>query len=68
MACITLLAQPLSMATTQFTRATCFEAHVTGSSELSTQPVFLRMNWVVVSGKSGRPRLRAQWMTTGDNC
>jgi hypothetical protein len=63
MACMTLLAPPLAMATTQLARRTCFEIPAPWSPELNTLRHSLRMNWVVVTGKSGCPELRAQWMT-----
>jgi len=65
MACLTLLAQPMAMATTQLARVIRYEVSVPWLEQnTGRQP--LRMNWVVVTGKSGSRRLRMQWMADGD--
>jgi hypothetical protein len=66
MACMTLLAQPVAMATTQLAREICYEVSVPQQEqETGRQP--LRMNWVVVTGKNGSRALRMQWAVDG-NC
>jgi hypothetical protein len=66
MACMTSLAQPMAMATTQLARVIRYEAsapwqiHNTGR-----QP--LRMNWVVVTAKNGSRGLHMQW-TAAEDC
>jgi len=67
MACITLLAQPMAMATTQLTHAIRYEVSAPWQLEQSTERQSLRMNWVVVTGKSGSRTLRMQWAADG-NC
>jgi hypothetical protein len=60
MACITLLAPPVAMATTQF--ACKIPCHSTAlPQEQSTKLQTLRMNWVVVTAKNGTRSLRVQW-------
>ena len=62
MACITLLSQPVAMATTQLTRAIGYQAPTPAyQQEKERQP--LRMNWVVVTGKDGSRKLSVQWAT-----
>jgi hypothetical protein len=65
MACITFLAQPMAMATTQFARVIRYEASAPWQ-EQNTRRQPLRMNWVVVTGKNGNRVLRMQWATDGD--
>jgi hypothetical protein len=66
MACITLLAAQISMATTQFARVIGCEISAPWQKQhAARQP--LRMNWVVVTGKDGRPSLRMRWVADG-NC
>jgi hypothetical protein len=65
MACMTLMAQPLAMATTQLARVIRYEVSVPQQEQNSgRQP--LRMNWVVVTGKNGSRELRMQWVADGD--
>ena len=66
MACITLLAQPMAMATTQLTRATRYEVSAPWHLVQDAQRNSLRMNWVVVTGKDGNRRLRMQWSADDD--
>jgi hypothetical protein len=61
MACITILAPPLAMATTQLTRETVREVSAPAHFEPNSERQPLRMNWVVVTGKNGTRHLRAQW-------
>jgi hypothetical protein len=62
MACMTLIAEPLAMATTQFKRATCFENAAVWQIESSAGRKSLRMNWVVVTDSNGNRRLQMKWM------
>jgi len=65
MACMTLLAQPMAMATTQLARVIRYEVSAPWEEQNSgRQP--LRMNWVVVTDKSGSRRLRMQWKAAED--
>jgi len=64
MACMTLFAQPLAMATTQLARVlhyenTCrFEGNVERNS--------LSMSWVVVTDENGNRKLQIQWAPSED--
>lgn len=63
MACMTLLAPQLAMATTQLARVIGYEVSAPRQEQnMGRQP--LRMNWVVVIGKDGRPTLRMRWVAT----
>jgi hypothetical protein len=65
MACMTLLAQPVAMATTQFARVIGYEVSAPWQEQnTGRQP--LRMNWVVDTGKNGSRVLRMQWAADGD--
>jgi len=69
MACITLLSQPVAMATTQLTRAIGYQAPAlahqsTHQQEKDLQP--LHMNWVVVTANDGSRKLSIQWATDGN--
>ena len=65
MACMTLLAQPMAMATTQLARVIRYEVSAPWEEPNSgRQP--LRMNWVVVTGKNGSRLLRMQWVSNRD--
>ena len=48
MACIAVLAQPMAVTTTRFTRETCCEASAWWRPEFNSESRPLRMNWVVV--------------------
>jgi len=64
MACITLFAPPLTMATTQLARvAHCEVVHSENASTLPPESNMnsLRMNWVVVTGSDGHSHLRMRW-------
>jgi hypothetical protein len=65
MACITLLAQPMAMATTQLARVIRYEVSAPWQ-EQNTERQPLRMNWVVVTGKNGSRALRMQWVADKD--
>ncbi len=60
MACMTLLAPPVAMATTQLTRVSGYEVFAPWQAE-NTDRQPLRMNWVVVTGKNDSRVLRMQW-------
>jgi len=61
MSCMILTAQEITMATTQFTRADCYEkcSHVEEQFPVQHQPP--RMNWVVVTDDKGNRRLQMGW-------
>jgi hypothetical protein len=61
MACMTLLAPPVAMATTQLARVIRYEVSASWH-EQDTERQPLRMNWVVVTSKNGGRRLRMQWV------
>jgi hypothetical protein len=65
MACMTLLATPVAMATTQLARVIRYEVSAPWQQQNpDRQP--LRMNWVVVTGKNGRRTLRMRWTAVED--
>jgi hypothetical protein len=66
MACITLFPSPVTMATTQLARKIHYEVSAPWQSEPTTDRQPLRMNWVVVTDRNGRRRLRIQWATSGN--
>ena len=61
MACITLLAQPMAVATTKLARAIHYEDAYPRQSESNVERNTLRMNWVVVTDRTGQQRLRMHW-------
>ena len=61
MACITLFAQPLTMATTQLARVVHYEVASTTQLELQVERKPLRMSWVVVTDRNGNRNLQIQW-------
>jgi len=66
MACITLLAQPLAMATTQLVRAIPRDDAFTWQQESNAERNGLRMSWVVVTDQQGNRQLRMQWASAAD--
>lgn len=66
MACMTLLARPMTMATTQLARVISYEVSAP-RKERNTERQPLRMNWVVVTGENGSRVLRMQWMVDRDD-
>jgi hypothetical protein len=64
MTCITLLAQPMAMATTQLARVIRYEVSAPRQEHTGHTP---RMNWVVVTDKNGNRVLRMQW-TADEGC
>jgi hypothetical protein len=65
MACMTLTAQPMAMATTQLARVIRYDVSAPWH-ERNTVGQPLRMNWVVVTGKNGSRMLRMQWIAVED--
>jgi len=61
MACMTLFAPPLAMATTQLTHAIPCESAAPWQFQENSDRNTLRMSWVVVTDGSGARRLRMQW-------
>jgi hypothetical protein len=61
MACITLFAPPLAMATTQLARAVRYEAAPVWQLEAGLERTRLHMSWVVTTGSDGKPQLRIRW-------
>jgi hypothetical protein len=59
---MTLLAKPMTMATTQLAREIRYEGSIPWQSTDDTKRQPLRMNWVVVTGEDGRRQLRMQWL------
>jgi len=53
MACITLFAQPMAMATTQLARAIHYEESSISQSVSNVERKSLSMSWVVVTDKNG---------------
>ena len=66
MACITLFAQPMAMATTQLARATHYEVASTGQQGANVESKSLRMSWVVVTDDNGNRKLQIQWAPSED--
>lgn len=62
MACITLFAQPLAMATTQLARAIHNQDVLTCPWEGSVNRSPVRMSWVVVTDGNGSRELQMQWV------
>ena len=63
MACITLFAQPMAMATTQLARETHYQDTPVWQAEGNLEHSCLRMSWVVVTEENGNRRLQMQWDT-----
>ncbi len=61
MACITFMAPPVAMATTQLARVIDFKLSAP-QQQLRAERQPLRMNWVVVTGSNGSRVLRMQWI------
>lgn len=61
MACITLFAQPLAMATTQLARVVRYEEASNLHLESKMERAPLHMSWVVVTDSDGKARLRMSW-------
>jgi hypothetical protein len=61
MACMTLTAQLLAMATTQLAHVAHEEYVPTWQFESLAEHSSLRMSWVVVTDSDGKPQLRMRW-------
>ncbi len=67
MACITLFAQPMAMATTQLARVIQQESESTWQTNATVEPKSLSMSWVVVTDSNGGRKLRMQWAPSADS-
>ena len=65
MACMTLFAQPMAMATTQFARVIQYESAFT-QLEGNLERNSLRMSWVVVTDGNGGKKLQMQWTPSAE--
>ena len=64
MACMTLIARPLAMATTQLARVVRYEADSTSQFESKVdRSRALHMSWVVVTDGEGKSQQRVRWDT-----
>ncbi|HXM09173.1 MAG TPA: hypothetical protein VN946_04400 [Terriglobales bacterium] len=63
MTCMTVVAQPLAMATTQLASVIRSEGPALRQEQKTGNTP--RMNWVVVTGKDGNRVLRMQWVVDG---
>lgn len=61
MACMTIFAQPLAMATTQLARVVRYEDSCSLPIEGKTERSPLHMSWVVVTDGEGKSQLRVRW-------
>lgn len=66
MACITLFAQPMAMATTQLARVIHYEDVSTCRLEHNVERKSLSMSWVVVTDNNGNRKLQIQWAPSED--
>jgi hypothetical protein len=66
MACMTLFAQPITMATTQLVSAVQRTENFSWDVAPKRKHTFLRMNWVVVTDERGQRQLRMHW--TVEDC
>jgi hypothetical protein len=65
MCCTTLFAQPMTMVTSQVTRAAAVEVcRPRQNQDTGFKPV--RMNWVVVTDENGNRQLRVCWFADQD--
>ena len=66
MACITLFAQPLAMATTQLARVVHYEDTPAWQFGNTVDRKPLSMSWVVVTDSNGNRKLQIQWVPSAD--
>jgi hypothetical protein len=66
MACITLFAQPLAMATTQLARVVHYEDTPVWEFGNGVDRKSLSMSWVVVTDSNGNRKLQIQWAPSAD--
>lgn len=67
MACITLFAQPLAMATTQLEQAIHHEDARSWQLNEIVERSSLRMSWVVATDNNGNRKLQMQWTPSADS-
>jgi len=67
MACITLFARPMAMATTQLERVIQQESESTWQLNATVETKSLSMSWVVVTDSKGGRKLRMQWVPSADS-
>lgn len=61
MACMTALAETMTMPTTQLTRVVQHQAGASWKLEKNTERKPLRMRWVVVTDNDGKRQLQIRW-------
>ena len=66
MACMTLFAQPMAMATTQLARAIHCEKASACPMDGNVERKPLSMSWVVVTDGNGNRKLQIQWAPSED--
>jgi hypothetical protein len=66
MACITLFAQPMAMATTQLARAIHYENLAACQHDGNVEHKPLSMSWVVVTDNNGNRKLQIRWAPSED--
>jgi len=66
MACMTLFAPPMTMATTKLARVVFFEEASNLHIESSVEGKPVSMNWVVVTDSDGSRKLQMQWKPSAD--
>ena len=66
MACMTLFAPSMAMATTQFTRTIHSEVSAPWQFEPAPNRHPLRLNWVVVTDDNASQHLRMAWAASDD--
>jgi hypothetical protein len=67
MSCMTLIAQPIAMATTQLVSVIRNEGAASRQLEPKAERTPLRMSWVVVTDEQGKRQLRMHWELV-ENC
>jgi hypothetical protein len=65
MACITMFAPPMAMATTQLKHQAAREVFTLIRFDRNLEPRHPRVNWVVVTDNNGSRHLRMRWTTEG---
>jgi hypothetical protein len=66
MACITLFAHPMAMATTQLARAIHYKKVSACPMDGNVEHKPLSMSWVVVTDNNGNRKLQIQWAPSED--
>lgn len=61
MACMTVFAPTMAMATTQLARVVRYEEFASWQMKGDSERASLRMNWVVVTDENGNRKLSIQW-------